>query len=217
MGVYALPVENYGGLMLPDNLTEPKRLFVAIDISEYVLAELLRVQSRLEQRIGSGGRLVPAMQLHLTLLFMPAVADALIPALMSSIASVTEKMAPVSMALSEVGTFPHSAAARIVWVGVETARHRVSELGGAGVCELQRALADAVAPVGVVPAASRFVPHITIIRSNRRSRMCLAELPPKFFRVEKVTWLASSIKLFHSISTSTGHTHRQIACFPFQA
>jgi len=132
------------------------RLFVALEVPESVRAEAGR---RVEAVKGSlpPARWVDLDKVHLTLIFLGATDDALVPGLAAALARACSPFQPFSLALADGGTFPPRRPARVAWIGLEAPP------------DLQRLQAAAqAAVVSSVPSFEAedrpYHPHVTVAR-----------------------------------------------------
>ncbi|MDE3156707.1 MAG: RNA 2',3'-cyclic phosphodiesterase [Acidobacteriota bacterium] len=138
----------------------PHRLFVAIDLDEAARAAVSRVMRHLAHALASGPgrrgvRWVAADQLHLTLAFMAAVADADLPAIRQAMGQPLATAA-FEAEFRDVGLFPPAGPPRVVWIGIGE--------GDASVHAVSREVRDRLAALGVPPESRPFTAHLTLGR-----------------------------------------------------
>lgn len=126
-----------------------RRLFFALwpdrPVRERIAAYSARVGAR-------GGRSVPSASLHLTLVFLGGVEDALAPALEHAATQVQGRQ--FSLRLDAPGAFR---AARALWLGPAVVP--------VPLVALEHALQRASAVAGITLAERAFVPHVTLVRN----------------------------------------------------
>lgn len=132
------------------------RLFVALDIPEPVREEARRRVSAVKGRLPAA-RWVDLDNVHLTLVFLGATDDALVPGLAVALAGACAPFHPFSLALAGGGTFPPRRPARVAWIGV-TAPPELARLQAAA----QGAAAAAVSTFQ--PEDRPYHPHVTVAR-----------------------------------------------------
>ncbi len=147
--------------------TRSQRLFVALWPEDEARTKLSNKQ--LELKLGDYGRLIPASNLHITLLFLGEVPLNEIPEIESFVKSI--ELTPFSFTISKIGFWPHN---KIVWAGVENIETELEELSNKIRIGLKRYVSD----------RRRFTPHVTLARKVRRRVAC--ELTPIEWRVRKV-------------------------------
>lgn len=125
-----------------------------------------------------GGRAVPAHNIHLTLVFLGAVARDRLDGLEALAATV--EGAAFSLEINQVDYWRHN---RIVWAGV---RDCPDVLTG-----LVKRLEHALAGVGFRLNQRPYVPHITLLRDARRA--------PAQNRLAPVAWPVSEFALVESV------------------
>jgi 2'-5' RNA ligase len=134
------------------------RMFVAVTPPAAVVEHLAEY---LEPRRETGDPLrwsVPE-QWHVTLAFLPAVADQDLDELGERLAEVAAGRAAFPLALTGAGAFPNPGQAKALWVGVAGDTDTLGQLAGAS--------RSAAVRSGVEVAGGRFRPHLTVARANR--------------------------------------------------
>lgn len=132
------------------------RLFVALEIPEPVRREVSRRMAGLRERLPKARWVDPAA-IHLTLVFLGEVADAKdVDRLAAALRAAFAPFPPMTLRLSEAGTFPPGRPARVAWLGVD-APDELEDLQAAAV----RAAAEAV---GHEPEDRPYHPHVTLAR-----------------------------------------------------
>lgn len=101
----------------------------------------------------------PPDQAHVTLAFLPDVADHLLDELADRLAAAAARRRPVEAGVSGGGTFPDVARAKVLWAGVDT---DAEELARMSVGARNAAVAS-----GTEVDGARFRPHVTLARRNR--------------------------------------------------
>jgi RNA 2',3'-cyclic 3'-phosphodiesterase len=136
------------------------RLFVAVDVDDDMRAGVGRAIDALRaemEQAPSPARiswLVPE-RLHLTLQFIGHVSEAVADAIAARVLPAFP-IAPFSIRLGGMGTFPSSGRPRVVWLGVEAGADGLAVLHA----EVTRRLADIAFPREARP----FSPHLTLAR-----------------------------------------------------
>jgi RNA 2',3'-cyclic 3'-phosphodiesterase len=134
------------------------RLFIAIDLDEAAREAIAEEQRRLKASIRSVRarmKWVRPEQMHLTLVFLGEVAEARVSPIIESIGQPIPRP-PFDLAFGGAGVFPSRGAPNVLWVG--------ALLGEAETIEVQRHLADRVAPLGFSLERRPFRPHLTLAR-----------------------------------------------------
>ncbi|MFL6061999.1 MAG: RNA 2',3'-cyclic phosphodiesterase [Marmoricola sp.] len=131
-------------------------MFVAALLPDAVADDL---DAFLEVRREAGAlRWTSREQWHLTLAFLPDVADAQVELLLDALAGVAGRRRSLSARVGGGGAFPGAHAARVLWTGVSTDEEE----------ELSRLAAGcrtAAATHGVATPREKFRPHLTLARS----------------------------------------------------
>lgn len=140
---------------------ENRRLFFALWPGEELRTRIIRA-TRAEVR-GTGGKPVPAENLHMTLHFLGATPEELIDPLLERIAAMPFQ--PFELTLGRYGCWQR---ARTLWLGVEETPPELAELAG----DLSRISQE----LGLPRQRRAFIPHMTLAR--KVNRLTPREPPP---------------------------------------
>jgi 2'-5' RNA ligase len=139
------------------------RAFIAIELPAAILVELGQVETRLKPDMPHDAvRWVKADSIHLTLKFLGQVPSDQMGLITSSLRAAVAGYAPFTLEISGAGCFPNLHRPRVVWVGVKDDAHRLHTL--------QRAVENAIAPLGYPTEIREFTPHLTLGRLARDVR-----------------------------------------------
>jgi len=142
-------------------MSEMIRAFIAIPLPEEVLAQLGRVQRRLERQVPPGSvRWVRPEGIHLTLKFLGDTPERKVPAIGAALGAVARNAPVCTFTVGGLGCFPNPRRPRVVWVGVQEPTGRLAAL--------QDAIEEVVAPFGYPPEGRGFTPHLTLGRVRRK-------------------------------------------------
>ena len=166
--------------------TQSQRLFVALWPDDEVRTKLSEKQ--LELKLGDYGRLIPAANLHITLLFLGDVPLNEIPEIEGFVNSI--ELTPFSFSISKIGFWPHN---KIVWAGPEEYKSRVGRLVESDSNWIKEIC---------IRSTKIYTPHVTLARKVRRRVQCA--LTPIEWRVEKVY-------LVRSVLSHKGSQYKLIA------
>jgi 2'-5' RNA ligase len=158
-----------------------RRLFFALWPDETTRAALVRATRKAVKR--SGGRPVPATNLHLTLAFLGNQPAASFDDIVAGASAV--RAPRISLALDRFGHWPKP---RVLWIGP-------TECPGA-LTELSVALWDRMATLGIERERKPFRAHVTLARKVA----ALPELPTP----SPLIWNASSFTLIESVTEQSG-------------
>ncbi len=139
------------------------RAFIAIELPEAILAELSNVEARLKPQMPHDAiRWVKADSIHLTLKFLGQVPSDQLGLITSSLRAAVASHAPFALEVKDAGCFPNIHRPRVVWVGVHETGHQLHAL--------QRAVENAISPLGYPTEIRDFTPHLTLGRLARDVR-----------------------------------------------
>jgi 2'-5' RNA ligase len=133
-------------------------MFIALPLPEAVKEHL---DTFLEPRQESGPELRWSLpeQWHLTLAFLPEVADRHTDELHERLARVARRRRPMWLRLAGAGAFPNAGQAKVLWAGVEHDGEELMRLAGG--------VRAAGAKSGIEVGGGRFHPHLTLARLGR--------------------------------------------------
>ena len=132
------------------------RLFIGLDIAEPVRARVAEVIDR--ERAKVDARWVRSESLHLTLIFFGELSATRLPEIASASKQTAARHAGFQLSLAGAGTFGPPLHPRVLWLDV-----------GGALDPLQALVADLEATLGVVSDPPKFVPHLTLARSQVRN------------------------------------------------
>lgn len=139
------------------------RAFIAIELPSAILGEVDMVEARLKPQVPPDTvRWVKADSIHLTLKFLGQVPSDQLELITSALRTAAASHAPFTLEVGEAGCFPNVHRPRVVWVGVKDDGHRLHAL--------QRAVENAIAPLGYPTEVRDFTPHLTLGRLARDVR-----------------------------------------------
>ena len=139
------------------------RAFIAIELPETILAELGNIEARLKPQMPRETiRWVRADSIHLTLKFLGQVPSDQLEMITLSLRVAVAAHAPFTLEVKGAGCFPDIHRPRVVWVGVQENNHRLHAL--------QRAIENAIEPLGYPTEIRDFTPHLTLWRVARDVR-----------------------------------------------
>ncbi len=167
------------------------RLFVAIELPEWVKAELSGLSYGLPNT-----QWVPDEQLHLTLRFIGEVDKVQFEEIARALTEV--QLDPFDLVLEGVGTFPPRGTPTVLWVGIEKSEPLL---------QLRRRVDSALNQAGVPPEGRKFSPHITLARLKNApmSRLGPFLAGHALFKLEPFE--IEEFQLFSSQLTSKGAIH----------
>jgi 2'-5' RNA ligase len=158
-------------------------------------------------------RFAAAPDLHVTILFLGAVAEARISSLEHELERAASESPALELEIRGAGAFPSMRRPRVLWAGVSAARaedRAPDELRTAVV----RAAASAGCEVSPRESSGPFRPHITLARVRLALRR---PLPDAFAALAfRARWRASELILFESRSDTPSERYPALACWPLR-
>src|SRR4029453_599564 len=136
------------------------RLFVAVEIGERLARRAAKLTEELERRPTAAARgasppLLPRHRLHLAIWFSGGVDEGK----SSMVRQALEEplaVAPFSLTLCGVGTFPKSGTPRVVWLGITEGREEL--------LRVEREITARLTPLGIPEEERAYSPHLTLAR-----------------------------------------------------
>jgi 2'-5' RNA ligase len=186
------------------------RLFLAINLPDYVRRTIATEVAAPLQAIAPGLTWVREPALHLTVKFLGEQPPELVPTLSDALRAVSVRNRAIEVEIGGVGAFPNFRRPRVVWIGVspdpklELLHHDVES-----VCE----------ELGLPLDGKPFRPHLTLARVKPRSADIatlrkLARAADEVTHVEEV--LITSVDLMQSELTSAGSRYRLLSSTPLR-
>lgn len=170
------------------------RLFTAVELGASARDAIVREQRAMLAALGRSGepgvRPVPSAHLHLTLVFIGEIADERVDAFAAAMREDVA-LAPFAIEFDRPGIFPSHGAPRVLWIGVGRGASRLAELQATVVSRLR--------PLGLLPDARPYRPHLTIARwkgehARRPRRPLPAVAVPVREQVHGVTLFRSHLR-----------------------
>ena len=136
------------------------RLFAAVVPPDHVLEDLDEFLA--PRREAAEFRWTLPEQWHLTLAFLPEVADRHLDDLVERLTRAGRRRTPFEVRVAGGGAFPNPARARVLWAGLEADEHARTELA-----RLATGARAAATKAGAGGDGGRFKPHLTLARLGR--------------------------------------------------
>ncbi len=165
-------------------------MFIALPLPEAVkehLAEFL--EPRQEAGLRSLGlRWTMPEQWHVTLAFLPDLADRHTDELLERVQRAASRRNPLVLRLVGAGAFPHAGHAKVLWAGLEHDGEELMRLAGG--------VRAAASKSGTVVGGGRFHPHLTLARLGAAADV--THLLDSLAHHESRSWQAREIALIAS-------------------
>lgn len=138
--------------------------------------------------------------IHLTLKFLGEARSEALDGIHAALGEVCAEHTPFDAVLAELGAFPSTRRAKILWIGVGTGSDRLRSLAAD--------VDDALAPLGFEREKRPYIPHLTIGRVRGRP------LNPDFpSGVEGLGFRVGRVELTESTLAAEGATYRTVGDF----
>ena len=179
------------------------RTFIAIEIPGEIKQKMADVQRRLRDTAVDAGWTRPE-GIHLTLKFLGEIPESKVPDIMGTLTRALGGTGGFRLEIERVGTFPSPKNARVVWVGVSGDVERLMNL--------QTAVEDAMAELGMERDDRLFTPHLTLgrikyLRSKEKWLNILEEIKNiklSGFDVKAVALMKSELKRTGAVYSEMG-------------
>ena len=188
---------------------EMYRLFIAVEVSPEVKAELAAAQGRL-RRGGAPVKWVAPEALHMTLHFLGETDVALLPRLGAALCQALAGSTAIGLRLAGAGAFPNLRRPNVIWAGIDGAT--------AALERIQAATGTALESLGLPRETRPFRAHLTLGRVRREATPAQLEhlgeairsLPP----FTPLAWDVDRVVLFRSELRPTGPVYTELIGCP---
>jgi 2'-5' RNA ligase len=178
-------------------------MFVAVQPPEQVLDDLAGfVEPRRD--VDSPLRWSRPEQWHITLAFLPSVAERKLDELTERLADTAGRRPTFELQLTGAGAFPNPARARVLWAGLSGDLGELSHLAGN--------LRSAAGRAGTHVEGGEFRPHLTLARLGRP--LDVTRWLRVFALYASVGWQVGEVLLFSSQLGSGPARHTVVERFP---
>lgn len=182
------------------------RMFVAVRPPEPVLDDLAGyVEPRRD--VDSPLRWTRLEHWHVTLAFLPSVADRQLDGLIERLAETTAGRSTFQLALAGAGAFPNPARAKVLWAGVGGDLEPLGRLAGA--------VRAAAGRSGTHVEGGEFRPHLTLARIGRP--LDVTRWLRVFALYASDSWQVEEVVLFHSQLGNGPARYTPVERFPLGA
>ena len=184
---------------MPDSV-ETLRTFIALPLPAEWTDAMAAAIDDLRRNISSGVRWVNPSGIHLTLKFLGATDAAVAPRIVEGLSAQLPGVAPPTLALCGLGTFPGRGNPRVIWAGV----------GGDATAleDLFRRVEDTATGLGWPAERRPFRPHLTLGRVREQAtpaqRRAVAEAIAGARLPAASEWRVDTVRLYRSELTPQG-------------
>ncbi len=172
-----------------------KRVFISIELPEYIKKEILKIQKEIDKLGLIKGKFTELENLHLTLKFLGEISDVEIIAVKEHLQNM--KFDPFYLEIDHIGVFSEDFI-KIIWLGVRQGK----------IFDLQKGI-DFVLE-NLFQKENRFMGHITLARPQKveQKEMFLDEL--KKIKVNGLKFIVDKFNLMESVLTSNGAIYKSL-------
>lgn len=192
---------------------ETVRAFIAIELDPDVLAQVTKLQSRLQDDVPPGFvRWVRPEGIHLTLKFLGDVPLDALEDIAQALRTARAGCAPFALHIAGMGCFPNPRRPRVIWIGVDESSGTLERLAH----NVERELGS----LGYPPENRRFSPHLTLGRVKRGHSATDLEALGDYVTRAKVSvgqMEVTAIHLMRSDLRPSGAVYTALATAPLEA
>lgn len=179
------------------------RFFIALEIPETNLDELIKVQQQVKQILPEIRLTVP-QKLHLTIAFIGEQPESLKEDLIRLITVAADGVSPFTVSAGIIDGFPTLHHPKVLWMGVNGELDKL--------LIIRERIKDGLNNLSLPIDERRYIPHIALAKAtdlqlNTHEEEALHKIALQAFSPIRV----SSIKLFESIASGSLHTHNTLA------
>lgn len=182
-----------------------KRIFVAINLSRELIADLARELSRIKEEVNNRNiKWVKPENIHFTLVFLGDTPEDKLQAISYKLQVAAKEFGPFGIKLKNIGVFPNLNQPRIIWIGAES--KELIKIGRAAQSELKKA--------GLKIDEKPFKSHLTIGRikiPDENLKEKLSRLVEKYQEKEFGQFQAKSIEIMESFLFPEGPRYKIVA------
>lgn len=186
------------------NLTQTKRIFLAISIDPYWQKKIMKLESRLASLNLPDYHIIPSEKLHITIHFWADINLTQVSTIMDSTAHVCQTFRAFTVSLQDIIVFPSERKPRVVAIQIEQ---------NAMLKALRQQLSKQYIDSGLAVEKRTYKPHISLARFLKKIPLAnpLLENPfdPEPMYIEQVT-------LFESLVAEHGNIYAPLARFELQ-
>lgn len=195
-------------------MSEPLRLFIAIELNDALRLELGRLEDELRDASATQVvRWVDPKNIHLTLKFLGNIDGMRVDSLTAALERAADGVAPFILTAQGLGAFPNTQRPNNIWVGLS------GDTGSAAL--LARRIDDECAQEGFARDERGFNPHLTLGRVKRETsnteRAAVGETVQQVPKTTYGTIQADAIHLISSDLRPTGPVYRTLAKISLRA
>lgn len=170
------------------------RTFIALEISEAIKEEIIRIQDEINKTNAISGKWVLKDNLHLTLKFLGDTPLDKVERVKEAIKDCFKEDKSINCDIAGVGVFPNDRFARVIWVRIKK--------GEIEIISLAKKLEKILSKLGFKKEKKDFKTHITICRPKQildRNQFQLTlekinrNFQPKEFVVNKIIFFESTL------------------------
>lgn len=178
------------------------RAFIALDVSDEAISEISKITDELRSS-GADVKWVKPTSVHLTLKFLGAIEEEMVPGIKERMIEIADKTRPFDLVLNDIGVFPGWSRANVIWVGFSGEIKALKDLASR--------IEDSLEVCGFNREDRDFKAHLTIGRvKSKKNKNKLKEVSENI-GVTPVPSSIKCIKLIRSDLTPAGAIYTELA------
>lgn len=174
------------------------RAFISLELPETIKKEIGETQQKLKET-GLQARWVKPEIVHLTLVFLGSITPDKVPIIEQVLAKVSRQIKPIKLKLHQLGCFPNSAKAKIIFIKLSGELEKLNALA----IKIRKQLKKENIWFDTKP----FNAHLTLARVKKQAN--LIEVIRKT-KIKKTKFIANEVTLTKSQLTNLGPIYHQI-------
>jgi len=178
------------------------RLFFGVDLPASLKEKIHRFLSPQRKKFNSL-KWVEKENLHITIKFLGEVKEERLSKISEQITNAFKGLRNFELTLGDFGSFPEKGGLRVLWIGVDSGAEEMKKI--------HKILEKALSKLGFENEKREFVPHLTLARSRKNSKLDFRELGLKKLQLPPFT--VKEIVLFESILKPEGPIYKKIKIF----
>jgi len=179
------------------------RAFIALELSEGIRTELLRLQDELK-KAGANVKWVIPDNIHLTLKFLGNIDESRLSEIENVLRPIADANSPFEINLFKIGAFPDINYPRVIWAGIDKGCSQAEEIA--------RNIEGGLEKIGFPKESRPFSAHLTLgrVRSGKnkvglKEKLLSTSVRPSACPIKHITLFESRLTPHGPIYTARGN------------